>query len=550
MNHVNIFALGGQDENGKNSYVFEYNDEIFVINAGVKIPINSQNGVDTLIPDFGYLESKRKKIKGIFISDVKNETFSALPWLVLKIPNLTIYTSAFNKWMIIDRLNKYKINPKDYKIVILNARTKIGSLEVMPIPLTGSMPGNNAFDFITPNGDYLFMFNYVEGNLGIYGRTSFSFLKKLLNNRKIVALISDAGKSNFSGKAIDKLQLPSEVLDIFEKTNKESRIIVGAYDEEMVVLQQILDLAKKYNRPVAPYGKTYGQLLDLLKKANPELEMPEFIDYKKVSKHKNAVILVTGSIERLYLRFMRITDEKDVYLKILPTDTVLMLAPPVNGLESTAAVVLDNIAKNFPILYDIPDNEYYRNRPTKEDISNLVNMLEPEHFIPTQGLYRYLADAIMYVENNLKKNQKINSISLSNGRIAHFVDGKLFSTNGKVKPVGDLIIDGFGVGDISSEVISEREALGREGVVIINSIYSPKTKKIISNLHINYIGVIDESDKDKIDTLVKETIIKVFQENDFTSLKEVTEKLRKSIRKRIFKLTDKDPMVAVTFTTI
>ncbi|QGZ97638.1 ribonuclease J [Mycoplasma sp. NEAQ87857] len=550
MENVNIFALGGQDENGKNCYVLEHNNNIYIINTGVKIPINSQNGVDTLIPDFSYLEKNKNKIQGVFISDIKNETFSALPWLVMKIPGLVIYTSAFNKVLILERLSKYNISDANYKVQVINQPIKLGQLTIKPFALSGSLPGNIGFDFMTKNGDYLFMFNFVEGNLGIYGKTYFKELRQFLGNNKINALVVDAGKSNFNSKAINKLNKSAQIDQAFENADPKAKIVVGAYDEEMVVLEQVLRNAKKYNRPVAMYGKTYAQLLYLITQVNNKLELPQIIDHKTINKTENVVVLVTGSIERLYARFLRITDNKDVYLRLNKADTVIMLAPPVNGLESLAAVTLDEIAKICSKIYDIQESEYFRSRPSKHDIYNLVKTLKPKTVIPAQGLYRYLVDASNYLMEDKELKKNMHPIILQNGKVVHYVDGNLFSLNGKVKEVGDTIIDGFGVGDISSEVIAERDSLGREGVIIINTLYSPKSKKIISKLHINYVGVIDETDQPEINKLIKSILIETFNSKQFSSMRELNEKVRKIIRKKIFKLTDKDPMVALTLTKL
>ena len=105
-NKINFFALGGLDENGKNCYILEINSKIFIINFGTKVPISSNNGIDTLICDYAYLEKRQKDIVGLFLTDVHNESFSGIPWLLLKIKGLKIYTSAFNKIVLMDRISK------------------------------------------------------------------------------------------------------------------------------------------------------------------------------------------------------------------------------------------------------------------------------------------------------------------------------------------------------------------------------------------------------------------------------------------------------------
>ncbi|MBU4689486.1 MBL fold metallo-hydrolase RNA specificity domain-containing protein [Mycoplasma zalophidermidis] len=545
MNHINIFALGGLDENGKNCYVLEYNEKIYIINAGTKVPINSQNGVDTLIPDFSYLEKNKDKIVGVFVTDVKNETFSALPWLLMHIPNLNIYTSPFNKIMIADRLSKYKIMNKDYKIISLSKMAKLGEIFVQPIELAGSMPGHIGFDFITPDGDVLFMFNFVEGNLGIYGKLDFQHLKTGFTKRKLIALVVDSGRANYSGKAVDKINLPESIKDVFMSAKENERIIIGAYDEEMVSIHQILELAIKTNRPIITYGKTYGQLFYLMQKENPNLKLPEQIDYKMANKSDNAVVLVTGAIERLYSRFLRITDNNDVFLKLKPTDNVIMIAPPIAGLESIAAVSLDDIARITPKISDVSNKEFYRHRPARQDLIDLVKTLQPQYVIPVQGLYRYLSEAAKCISKEAKIKPQ-NCILLQNGKIAHFINGKLSSTKGKIKGIGDVIIDGFGIGDISTEVIAEREILGRDGAIIITSTYNSNTKKLTGRTQINIIGAISKEDKKEAEELIISTIVSLLETEEFEGLKDFQNRARHVIRKRIFKTFNKEPMIIVS----
>lgn len=550
MSNVNIFALGGLDENGKNCYVFEYDEKIYIINSGTKIPINSNNGIDTLIPNFDYLVKHKDKIVGIFITDVKNESFSSLPWLLMKLPNIPIYTSKFNKILVADRLSKYKLNETKIKINILDQPTKVGPIFVEPIELAGSMPGHIGLDFITPEGDYVFMFNFVEGNLGIYGNLDFAELAKTrFAKRKVKMLVVDSGRANYNGRAIDKIQLPRQVEEAFMAAKPDQRIIVGAYDEEMYAISQILQYAYITKRPVIAYGKTYGQVLEIIKLAKPDLKLPQIIDYQYANKTKNAVVLVTGTTERLHARFLRITDNKDVYLKLQPTDTVIMIAPAINGLESLEAVALDEIARITPKIVEATNSELYRHRPAREDLVKLVNILKPEYIIPAQGLYRYLLDASKYIGNESTVNPK-NIFVLQNGQVVHLIDGKVVSYKGKVKEIGDVIIDGFGVGDISTEVINEREVLGREGVVLIIARYNSKTKSFIGSMQVNYVGSIDKDEKKEATNLIKSTIINLIESKTFDGIKDLQNQCRQVVRKKIFKSYNKEPIVVVSFVQV
>ncbi|MFA7700031.1 ribonuclease J [Mycoplasmopsis synoviae] len=557
MAHINLFALGGQDENGKNCYVLEHQADIFIINVGVKIPINSTNGVDALIPNFEYLTQRKNRIQGVFITNVKNDNFSAIPWLVMKIPNLKIYTSSYNKTIVINRLNKYNISPSQYKVIAFDKDLEFKNLKIQAIPVSGSIPGNLAFLFKLEFGSFLFMFNYVEGDLKYFGNLNYKNLLAKLDNKPLVGLITNAGQSNYPATAMSRLNLPDYIENVFkESIDSNYQIVVGSYDEEMVNLDQIINLCKKYNKKIVIYGRTYANLLNLLSKTNLEFgsSLPEILDHKTIKKHKDCVILFTGNLTRLYKRFQRVLDNEDAYLKLKSDHRVIMMAPPINGTESLYASLLDQIAKVTPYIWDVSDLELFRSNPTKEDLSNLLLALRPKYFLPVAGLYRYLIDSSNYLKDSAKQNKfNFDSLVLQNGAIARFEDDKLINSNAKIKEVGETIIDGFGVGDISSEIVSERETLGREGAIIINVLYSSKPNKpkmILDEIQIDFTGVTSEENFDDIKKLIKATIVKIISKEKFKSIKELNKRLRKSVRKKIFKTTDKDSVVALSFISV
>lgn len=546
MSKFQITALGGIDENGKNCYVLETENDIFIINTGAKIPINSNNGIDTIIPDFSWLEANKNKIRAIFITDTKNDSFSALPWLLMNIKGLKIYSSIFNSIIIKERIEKYNIGHSEYEIIKMVKPINFKNLIVRGIPLAGSVPGLLAYDFEFNSGHVLFMFNFIIGDLGIYGKSDLPLIKRILGNKPLLALVIDAGMANYPGYYLDKINLPFYINEVFEKAKPNQRIIIGAYDEEMYSMNKVLELAKRFDRIVIFYGKTYAQCMQLLSKINPSQNYPQIADYRKINSINNAVVLVTSTVERLYQRFLRITNKDDVYLKLKKSDNVLMIAPPINGIESIAAFTLDEIARITSKIVDVSSSEYHLHRPHNADIVDSVNFLNPTYVIPVMGLYRYL----LHTQNSIIEKTKLraNNILISkNGKVIEFVNGKLQPNNNKSRAVGDNIIDGFGNGDISSSVIRERELLSKDGLIAISILFSNKTKKILDEFNINFLGVVAKSQKNELKTFIRSIIINVLREEQFNTIRDIQERLRKIIRKKIFKSMDKEPMVIVSF---
>ncbi|TPR54297.1 ribonuclease J [Metamycoplasma neophronis] len=547
MNKINFFALGGLDENGKNAYVLEINGKLFIINSGTKVPINSHNGIDTLICNYEFLEKRQKDIVGLFLTDVHNDTFSAIPWLLMKIKKIKIFTSAFNKIVLLDRISKYNIENSEYEVRTINSPMTFGDVKVTSFDLAGGLPGQLGFNFEYEKGNILFMTNFVHGDLGPYGKTDIEQIKKIVDNGKeLHALIMDSGHSAYPGKSIDKLWVSRKIEYKFKETPEDNRIIVGLYDEDMITAHEVLILAKRYRRPVITYGRTYSQLINLVAKINPDLQWPEFIDYRAANDVKNAVILVTGAIERLYLRFIRIASNNDVYLKLRSDDAVIVIAPPVNGLEVNYALTLDEIARNTANLIELGADQYYACNPAKEDIREIIKALKPKYFIPVQGLYRYLVVATQ-IAREAGMNMG-NCLVLQNGRVAEFDDLELVNQKHGIRSVGDVVIDGFGIGDISHEVINERENLARDGVIGLSSLIDYKKKKPINELQIASYGIITKDNKEIIHKIINDLFKKEFEDKTASEidLKEIQEKLRKTIKRKISKVIEKEPMVVIT----
>ena len=452
-------------------------------------------------------------------------------------------------------MKKYNINLKSiYVEVIPEQGIKVNDTIIHAIPLAGALPGTIGFSFTVKEGSYVFLTNFVDGDLGVYGKTDLPAIKSKFPN--VLALFLDSGMSNFNGKSSQKITITNELEQVFNETTKDERIIIGAYDQEMATLHQVLDMALKYGRDIVTYGRSYHQLLELLQKRNPDLKLPKILDYKYISKHdNNVVIIISGTVERLFKRFIRITENNDVYFKFSKSDHFVMIAPPINGQETEASYALDEIARITPKITDISEDKFYQCRPTKQDIIDAVNILKPKYFLPIQGLYRYLSVAVREV--CASGYSQGNCVILQNGKIAQFEGNKLISQKGKIANVGDIIIDGFGVDDISKEVILEREILVRDGVIIISILIDKKSKQIYDKFDIKYIGVIDPDERSETDKIIKKHVIDVYSKTYLSedakmknNLNNFQNLVRKVIRKKIFKLTNKEPMIAISLTEL
>ena len=542
MKDINIFALGGQDENGKNSIGIETNKDLYLINAGLKTPINNLNGIDGIIPDFNYIMTKKDKLRGVFITQAHDEVFAALPWLIMDIPGIKIYASKYTSEIIKDRISKYKLGHNDFEIIVIKDEQKIGDLNVKSFSVANSIPGSLAYNFQTPDGDIIYMGSNTLEDLGPFGNTDLEDIKKKSND--ILALILDSRLANFKGHSAEKKSVVPIIKNFFDNAKPNERIIIGAYDEQVYTIQEVIDLAKKAGRPVISYGRTFDNLYNIMMEEN-NIDNFKFEDYKSANKIDNAVVLVTGTWSRLYQRFVRIAHGNDVFLKFRENDNIIMISPPINGMEVSYADSMDEVAKVSPNILDVSDKDYYELRSAEEDIKEILKSLKPKFFVPVNGLYRYLVVASnIAAEIGISKDR---TIILQNGKILHLKDKEVVSQKGHIKQYGDVIIDGFGVGDVSYEVIKERKTLSSGGLVTIATQLNRKTKKPVGKMNIQILGLVTKNNLKDAQDLVESVVLQKFNEMERFDYRELQNQIRKRARKVIQKKYDKEPLVVVTF---
>ena len=508
MPQINFFSLGGQDEKGKNCYILEQENSIFMIDVGVKNPIVAKLGIDTIIPNFDYIKLNQNKFKGVFISSAHDNSVSALPWLVKQIPNIKIYTSKFTAKIIINRLIQYKIPPNNFKIIILDKDITIDNINIKSFELASSMPGTIGFNFQTKQGDVLYLANFVLNKLVDYcGVTNLAQIKSTISNKGILFLAMESGHANYRGYANEKALIRPLIEEKISTFPKNNRIIIVAYDKSISTLLEILQLSIDYNRSVILYGRSFAQALWELKNIYNNIQLPTIHNYKNMYKHNNSIILVTGTGSRLYERLDKIAEGDDVYLRLKKTDLVMVIAPPINGHEKFASRAEDKVAEITTHLIDIPRDNFFEAIVADQDIKKVLEILKPKYFFPIRGLYCYLATANKLAREVGMAGDKV--VILQNGKVAIFENKQLIPKRGSIKNATEIIIDGLGIDDIASSVIHEREILASDGLLIVNIILNNKSHKLREEILFTTMGLVAETSKEEYFSLLREKINKI-----------------------------------------
>jgi len=581
MAKIKVFALGGLDERGKNLYVIEVDDKIFVFDAGIRLPEREMLGIDIIIPDYSYLKENKERIQGIFISKPSDDTFGALPYILKdfnkdksghKVP---IYASKLTEFMIRQKLSRFRFinqNEIDIRIIDPNKQINFANVGLETFKTTTASPGSLSFvltvydqkeqaqETIVYTGEYIF-----DCQQHYDFTTHMQNLAKVCSNKKVLLLISEAGCANRRGYTAPN----HKIQHIIEPVLKEApgRIIFACYDQDLYRISEILNaiLETDSKRKIAVYGPT---LYNILLKANElrsfNINKEQIINLEKTVGNKDTVIIVTGSGERLFTRMNKIVVGGDHDLKIEAHDTVILATPPIPGNELAHAALLDDLAKTDAKVVSISEKQAWSLNASYEDIKLMTNILEPKYFLPVKGLYKdFVAAQGAAIDAGVNHN---NALIRDNGEIIIFENGKLvdnltinrnyknneYHNNSFAKNSAnfiktcDILVDGIGIGDIGAIVINERKQLMRDGILITGVTINRKTKEIISLIDAQMRGVVYLTNIEEMLKSLQNIIINViekYKKNNIFSISEVKNKMRNDLQDFIKKETGKSPMI-------
>lgn len=543
MDQVRIFALGGLDENGKNMYVVEVNEAIFIIEAGLKYPESDQLGVEFIIPDFHYLIENKDRIKGIFITHAHDDVVAALPYLLKQI-NIPIYTGNLTANIIHDALKKEGIkNTKIHRMKRTSKQT-IGGVKVRTFPMTHAFPDNFGLAISTDQGYIVYTGEFIVD----YDMLQQEYLCDLnelsdIGKRGVLCLLSESQSADKMGHTAPKHRITSLIEPIFEASH--SRILISSYSQSLFRIIEIIELAKKYNRKIFFHDKGMRDLLhqlELVKYYQVPREM-EVTEKEFNNKMEDVVVLITGNGKNLFRKMSNIANQEDKFVNFRTSDTIIVASPIVSGTELDASNMENEIYKEGGRIYTLDSKTVLSMHPSSEDLKMMLYLFQPKYYIPVKGEYRHL-----FVNANLASKMGYSPdriLILENGQVAKFEDKILKSVSERIE-LEDTLIDGKENWDVTGVVLKDREVLSTDGVMIIGVGVSHKTKEVINGPDVQTRGLIYLKDAEYIikevgnimETCI-ETAVKEKRYDNLTIRAEAREKISKYLSKE----TGKRPMV-------
>lgn len=543
MDQVRIFALGGLDENGKNMYVVEVNEAIFVIEAGLKFPDTEQLGVEFVIPDFSYLIEHKERIKGIFITHAHDDVVAALPYL-LKQVKAPVYTGALTANIIHDMLKKEGVRDVKIHRVKRTSKQVIDGVKIRTFPMTHAYPDNFGLAIQTDQGYIVYTGEFIVD----YDMLQDEYLCDLnelsdIGKRGVLCLLSESQGVERSGHTAPNHRITSLIEPIFE--GNHGRILISSYRQSLYRIIEIIDICKKLNKKIFFHDKELRNLLhhlEIMKYYHVPREL-EISEKNFKDDIEDVVVLISGIGKNLFRTMSNIANHEDPLVSFRSSDTIIVASPIVSGTETDASNMENEIYKEGGKIFTLSSKTVLSMHPSSEDLKMMLYLFKPKYYIPVKGEYRHL---VMNANLGVTMGYSPDRILiLDNGQIATFEDKVLKSVSHTLK-LEDTLIDGKENWDVTGVVLKDREILSTDGVMIVGVGVHMKTKEVINGPDVQTRGLIYLKDADyivkEVGNIIEECIKTAVKEKRYDNLA-VRGDARDKISRYLSKETGKRPMV-------
>ena len=541
MSKINIFALGGLNEDGKNCYVVEVDKDIFVFDAGLKYPRDRLLGIDYIIPCYDYLKENIKRVKGVFLSHGHESNYGALPDILMELPDLPIYGLKFTLEVLKLQLAVDKVNATNLREIKSHSKIDFGDTSIFPIEVTHSIPDSTLYVLNTKDGaivytgDFIFdptMTNHFACDIG---RLAY------IGKQKVLCLMAESMYAEHEGFTSPSHRVSSFIRSVLH--DNENRIIMSVLPAHIYRIQEIFDEVSKTNRKIVIMGKF---LQDVVYKA---LELKYLtINRTKIGdlnslNEKGTVILISDFKDKPYANLERILRGTDKFVKLMENDTIFITEPMYMGVEKRMVMIMDEFAKRKINVVALNNKEHLLFHPSKEDLMMMINMMKPKYYFPVKGNYK---DQVENANLALKLGiDKDNILLKQNGDVVRIIDGELVVNEVRVK-VDEILIDGKSSSDVGELVLKDREMLAEAGIVLVTATLDKHTKEILVGPEIltrGFIYVKDNMDILKEASIISERIIKNNISNNYVDYNTIKQEIRITLGKYLYEETECKPMI-------
>ena len=542
--NLKIIPLGGIQEIGKNITVFEYENDIVIVDCGVSFPEDDMLGIDLVIPDFTYLVKNKEKIRGLVVTHGHEDHIGSIPYLIRQL-NIPIYATKLTAGLIENKLEEHHLKESTKMKVVKQGQTIVlGKMRVEFIRSSHSIPDAVALAIHTPvgtivhTGDFKIDYTPIDDEIIDLGRLA------ELGNKGVLALLSDSTNAERKGYTMSE----STVGEVFDKLffNCNKRIVVATFASNVHRVQQIVNAAVANKRKIAVCGRSMINMIETAIKLK-YIKAPKnlFIDIDMVKNYtdEQLVIITTGSQGEAMSALTRMANGEHKKVNITANDLVIISATPIPGNEKYVAKVIDDLMKiGAEVVYSALADVHVSGHACQEEQKLMLSLVRPKFFIPVHGEYRQLI-AHSETAKSLGFDDK-NIFLLTNGRILELNqdEAKLTGT----VPFGKVMVDGLGVGDVGNIVLRDRQHLSQDGLIIVVLTMDSATGEVIAGPDIISRGFVYVRESENLMEDVKAVIAVQVQkcvDEHITDWASIKSNIKDNLREYIYRTTKRNPMI-------
>ncbi len=541
---IKIMILGGARENGKNMYAVQVEEEIFIMDAGLKYPDSSLLGIDVVIPDLQFFQDYADKIAGIFLTHGHADSIGALPY-ILRDHDIPVFGSKLTielAKIAVQRENRRRKNDL-FHVIDADTEIEFKNANVSFFKTTHSIPDSLGIDISTKEGEIVYTGDFKFDPSAKKGyRTDFVRLSEIAQ-KGVLALLSDSTNAEANFPNDRQTSIEKYIYNIFE--NYDGRIIAAAKASNIVRVQEIFQAAAATGRHVFLTGRDAGKIVYTAMKLG-YLNVPKGLlvhskDLKKIPDNE-LVILETGRMGEPLKSLQKMATNRHRMIKIKKGDLVFIATTPSHSVETMVAQTSDMIYRAGGTVKELGRDKHTSGHATGRDLQMLIDTLKPKFLIPVIGEYRLLE---IHKDLAIEAGMNKKDIFLPHNGDAYALEkGRLYRTD--AVPGEDIMIDGSGVGDVGNIVLRDREVLSDDGVFIAAVTIDRKKKKIISEPRVSTRGFVyikaNHALMNGAADVIKEAINNNFEHKkfDWTELKQ---DVRNNVEKYLYKQTGRRPVV-------
>ena len=542
---IKVSFLGGLNEVGKNMTLFEYGEDMFLVDCGLAFPDQDMLGVDLVLPDFTYVERNADRIRGIVITHGHEDHIGGLPYL-LKVLNVPVYGTKLTIGLIQGKLREHGLlNSASLNVIKPGDVITLGGFTVEAIHVNHSIPDALGLAIrceggtIVHTGDFKIDTTPIDGGMMDLGRLA------EIGQEGVLCLMSDSTNVERPGFTESERKVGESFETLFRKAGN-NRIIVATFSSNIHRVQQIMNVAASLGRKVALVGRSLENVVSISAELG-YLNIPEgiVIDINMINRYPadKLVIITTGSQGEPMSALTRMAFSDHRKVEIHPNDYVIISATPIPGNEKTVSRVVNELMKlGADVVYEKMYEVHVSGHACQEELKMIMGIVKPKYFIPVHGELKHLRKhAGLALSMGIPKE---NILIADNGRVAEISKKALRCTS--TVPAGRVFVDGYGVGDVGSVVLRDRKHLAQDGLVIVAVCIDRESGMIVSGPDVVTRGFVYVKESEELINAAREVAVEAIEaqtDGGYFDWNSIKASLRDEISHLMYERTKRSPMI-------